>query len=238
MIVRQEVKTNERSTITNNVSESILSLEDAAGQGRGTGFVVDDKDGNQIIVTNAHVCEGAASSIFAVFHRSDYSVRVKTRFPALVIKKDPEHDLCLVSMPSSLKVDSIPLADDVLLDEHVYIIGYPYTTLLSSSDGYIRGSIVIDNIYELPPELCVGKKHYMKTVPIKQKNKKKTDTKVCMLKAEFLFTDAEGEFGASGSPALNSSGEIIGVMSMIAGEARPFAHLVPLESLKKFLSTQ
>jgi S1-C subfamily serine protease len=52
-----------------------------------------------------------------------------------------------------------------------------------------------------------------------------------------MFTDALGDHGQSGSPGLNSDGEIVGVMSLINGDARPFAFLVPLKNLKEFLST-
>jgi S1-C subfamily serine protease len=235
--VRQEIKINEQETVFANAAESIVSLEDAGGKGRGTGFVV-AKDNKQVIITNAHVCEiNLATPIFVVYHRIGSSLRAPLRFPGAVIKRDESHDLCMVSIPFDLKVKSLSLADDIHMDTSIYIIGYPSIALLSSSNGFVRGYHIIDQPYPLPIDLCVGRKHYIKTVPIKQENGKNVEKKQCFLRANFLFTDALGDKGQSGSPGLNADGEVIGVMSMIGGNVRPFASLVPLSSLKKFLST-
>jgi len=238
LIVRQEAKINEPEIVLANVAESIVSLEDASGQGRGTGFVVLAKSGERVIITNAHVCEiNLVAPIFMVFGRQGESLRSPYRFPVVAIKKDDAHDLCIVSVPPDLKVKPLRLADKAVIDSHIYIIGYPIVALLSSSDGFIRGYKLMDEPYEKPLEMCVGKKHYIKTVPIKHKNGKIVPTKICFFKARFMFTDALGDHGQSGSPGLNGDGEVVGVMSMIDGQARPFAFLVPLSSLKEFLST-
>lgn len=220
-----------------DVSESIVSLEDILGRGRGTGFVVTVKSGKQVIMTNAHVCDiSPLSPIFAVYHRHDRNLRAQLKFPAGVIKKDEKHDLCMVSVPHDLKVRSLELADDVEIDSRIYIIGYPLVPLLSSSSGFIRGYVPVNMVWPTPLDLCIGKKHYIKTDTI-QRNGKMIEETRCFLRAKFMFTDAQGDSGQSGSPGLNSDGEVVGVMSIIDGKHRPFAHLVPLDSLREFLST-
>ena len=129
------------------------------------------------------------------------------------------------------------MADDIKIDSRVYILGYPVIALLSTSTGYIRGYEFVDTEYGLPLELCRGVKHHIETVSIKQRDGKIVKQQQCFLRAKFIFTDALGDHGASGGPSLNSDGEVVGVMSMIAGQARPFGMLVPLESLREFLST-
>ena len=238
LTIQQKAKINEQETVFADVAESILSLEDIDGKTRGTGFVTLAKSGEQVIITNAHICElNLITPIFLVFGRQGESLRSLYKFLVIAIKKDDAHDLCIVSVPPDLKVKSLPLADKAIIDSHIYIIGYPNTTLLSASDGYIRGYKLINEPYEIPFKLCIGKKHYIKTDSIKNENGKIVPIQVCYQQAEFMFTDALGEFGQSGSPGLNGDGEVIGVMSMIVGRIRPFALLVPLSSLKEFLST-
>lgn len=237
LLLRQEAEIYRQENVVKKTSGSIVSLEDAGGRGRGTGFFAMTASGNRVIVTNAHVCEiNPQSPIFVVYHRTDNSLRKKAKFPVVALQKDTKSDLCIVSAPIDCDAPALTLADEVKIDSHVYIVGYPIVALLSSSDGYIRGYDIADSPYELPLDLCVGEKHYIKTVPIKQGNRKSKLTKQCFFRAKMIFTDALGDHGQSGSPGLNGKGEVIGVMSMISGQARPFAFLVPLDALKEFLS--
>ena len=237
-LIKLDNKVNEQTRITKNVAESILSLEDAMGIGRGTGFLTLTPNGKKVIITNAHVCEmNPGKPIFVVYHRKGDVLREKLKSLALVLKKDDEHDLCVVSVPAELETQPLVLADDIEVDTKVYIIGYPVVQLLSSSDGFIRGYEGVDQMYPLTPERCIASKYYTRVVPITYEDGKITLEKRCFLKATFIFTDALGDHGQSGSPALNGDGEVVGVMSSIKGDARPFALLVPLTSLKKFLSS-
>lgn len=224
--------------MTENTAESIIQLKDASGRGTGTGFVVLTESGKRVIITNAHVCEiNLTNPLFTVSGRQGDNLHAEYMFKAVVIKKDEDNDLCMLSVPLDFSAQPLKLADNAYTDSRIYIIGYPMTYLLSSSDGFIRGYQIIDTDYELPLNLCVGKKHYIKTVPIQQKNGKKINKKYCYFRAKMMFADALGEPGQSGSPGLNGDGEVVGVMSMISGQARPFAFLVPLSDLRKFLST-
>jgi S1-C subfamily serine protease len=238
MLVHQERKINEQEIVREGAEESIVSLEDAGGKGRGTGWVARAKSGKKVIMTNAHICEmNPVAPIFVVYHRSKGSVRYPIKFPAIAIKKDDKQDLCMVSVPPDLKADPLPLADAVYLDSKIYIIGYPIEPLLSVSSGNIRGSTLVDNPYDIPLELCKGKKFHIETVPIEQENGETIKKTMCFLKAKFTFSDALSDHGASGSPVLDGDGDVVGVMSMIGGQARPFAIFVPLAALKEFLST-
>jgi S1-C subfamily serine protease len=238
LLVSHQRDIHEEEIIVADTAESVVSLEDAGGSGRGTGFITETKSGKRVIITNAHVCEiNPVTPIFVVYHRTETSLRAPLKFKAVVIKKDEKHDLCIVSVPPDYGARALVLADDIEVDSKVYILGYPIIALLSTSSGYIRGYELVDTPYNLPLEMCVGVKHHIETVSIKQRNGKIVKKQQCFLRAEFIFTDALGDHGASGGPALNSSGEVVGVMSMITGEARPFGMLVPLESLREFLST-
>jgi S1-C subfamily serine protease len=238
ILVHQDQKINEQEIVTAEAAESIVSLEDMSGKGRGTGFVTLAKSGRRVIVTNAHVCEiNNILPVFVVYRRHGDSLRKPLKSPAVVIKKDDKHDLCIVSVPLDLDARPLELADKAYVDTRIYIVGYPIVALLSASDGYIRGYHLIDDQYPLALELCKGKKYYTKTVPIEQENGMVVKETRCFFRAKFMFTDALGDHGQSGSPGLNGDGEVVGVMSMIDGDFRPFAFLVPLSNLKEFLST-
>jgi S1-C subfamily serine protease len=238
LLLNHETRLDENRFLIRKTSEAIVSLETAGG--RGTGFLVKTKSGKKVIVTNAHVCEmGRKSPLFFVYHRNGTQVRERLKLPTIPLKIDDKHDLCIMAAPPDLTAKPLKLADDVFLDERVYILGYPVETLLSTSEGFIRGNTIIDTLWvdDVPIDQCVGTKLRVRTVPIKQANGQIVLTKMCFIRAVFLFTDALGDHGASGGPALNNSGEVVGVMSMIGGDARPFAFLVPLKNLREFLST-
>jgi S1-C subfamily serine protease len=238
LLVKHSQEIHEQERVVANAAESVVSLEDAGGRGRGTGFIVETESGKRVIMTNAHVCEmNPIAPIFVVYHRTETSLRAELKFKATVIKKDEKHDLCMVSVPPDFHAKPLKLADNIKIDSKVYILGYPIIALLSTSTGYIRGYELVDAPYDLPLEMCRGVKHYLETVSIKQKDGKIVIKQQCFLRAKFIFTDALGDHGASGGPGLNGDGEVVGVMSMITGQARPFAMLVPLESLREFLST-
>jgi S1-C subfamily serine protease len=238
LLVKHNRDIHEQEIVVADAAKSVVSLEDASGRGRGTGFIVETESGKRVIMTNAHVCEmNPAAPIFVVYHRTDTSLRAELKFKATVIKKDEKHDLCMVSVPPDYHAEALKLADDTKIDSKVYIVGYPVIALLSTSTGYVRGYELVDTAYPLPVEMCRGVKHHLETVSINQKDGNIVIKQQCFLRAKFIFTDALGDHGASGGPGLNGDGEVVGVMSMITGQARPFAMLVPLESLREFLST-
>ncbi len=88
------------------------------GQATGSGFVIDDKG---LILTNAHVVEGA----------SKVSVKLedKTSRDAKVVGKDPSTDIALLKIdPAGLKLDPLPLGQDapVQVGDPVLAIGNPF----------------------------------------------------------------------------------------------------------------
>jgi S1-C subfamily serine protease len=238
-IIQQDKDIHESEIVFTENAESVVSLEDISipNSRRGTGFIADTKSGKQVIVTNSHVCEiNNKKPVFAVSHREGEILKKYSRFFVKPIKLDSKHDLCIVEVPQDFNLKSINLAKKVAIDSKVTIIGYPIIKLLSSSTGYYRGLNSVSIEYDIDLKSCIGKKFEIKTVSIKQKDEIKKDKEVCIFSATFMFTDALGDHGQSGSPALNKDGEVVGVMSLVSGSVRPFANLVPLNSLKGFLS--
>ena len=239
MTMSNHRQVNEQEIVTADAEEAVVSLVSSDGRGRGTGFLTTAASGKQVIVTNAHVCEiNNQIPIFVLYHRTPDSLSERSNHPVTVIKKYSKHDLCMLTVPSDYEATPLTLADSAEVDRKFYLLGYPVVNLLSVSTGYVRGYNTLRGPYPLPLELCVGEKHYIYTGPISNRQTGAVSIQsVCAIQATFLFTDALADHGASGGPALNSDGQVIGVVSMIVGEARPFAHLVPVEDLRDFLST-
>jgi hypothetical protein len=237
-IIDHEKTIHESENVLHQNAESIVSLEDVTTGSSGTGFLANTKSGKQVIITNAHVCEiNNLLPLFIVSHRENNILRKYSRFKVKPLKLDSEHDLCLVEVPKDFHFKSIKLAEDVYIDSKVTIVGYPIVPLLSSSSGHYRGRFLISNQYPLEDlKFCVAKKYKIETVSIKLKDGTIKNEQICVLTAPFMFTDALADKGQSGSPALNEDGEVVGVMSLVEGQLRAFAMLVPLSALEAFLS--
>ena len=235
-LVKTRADLHATEIVYEDASRSIVSVESDPMVGRGTGFVVKAESGQKFVITNAHVCElGLKSGYMVGYVRKDGEFRTPLEHKLEVIKQYDNHDLCILKLHDDLP--ALPLADDVHVNERVQIIGYPVFNLLSASHGHVRGYAEIKTQWEVPMERCVGKAFRKMPMGFKADAAGKIITiEACIFKQDFLMTDALGDAGQSGSPALNEQGEIIGVMSMVIGKYRVFALLVPLNDLRAFLS--
>jgi serine protease Do len=118
------------------VRRSVATKDDQEGESRraaGSGFVI-DPDG--IIVTNAHVVEGANSVQVRLFDGR--------RFGARVMGKDNRVDLAVLKIDGAQKLPVLPLGDSnrVRVGEFVLALGHPFGLEHSVSFGIVsrRGS--------------------------------------------------------------------------------------------------
>jgi serine protease Do len=118
------------------VRRSVVTKDDQEGESRraaGSGFII-DPDG--IIVTNAHVVEGANSVQVRLFDGR--------RFGARVLGKDNRVDLAVLKIDGAQKLPVLPLGDSnrVRVGEFVLALGHPFGLEHSVSFGIVsrRGS--------------------------------------------------------------------------------------------------
>ena len=111
-------------------ARTFFGLRDAPEEASGSGFII-SKDG--LIVTNAHVVEGAKSVIVTLSDKSELIAKV--------LGTDPSADLAVLQIdpPSGSKIIPIELGSstDVRVGDTVYAIGNPLGLDRSMSRGII-----------------------------------------------------------------------------------------------------
>jgi serine protease Do len=150
--------------------------------GLGSGFIV-RADG--IVVTNAHVVEGASSISVAM---SD-----GTTVPAELLGADEPNDIAVLKIQrSSLPVAPLGNSRDLLIGEPAIAIGNPYGFVLGNPEPSVTTGVVSATGRNLIARTQEGQ-----------------------LYLDMIQTDAAINPGNSGGPLVNALGEVIGMNSSI-----------------------
>ncbi|MBA3341239.1 MAG: trypsin-like peptidase domain-containing protein [Gemmatimonadaceae bacterium] len=150
--------------------------------GLGSGFIV-RPDG--VIVTNAHVIEGAAQIFVAM--------RDGTRYPARLLGSDEANDLAVIKIDArNLPVAPLGNSSNLLVGEWAIAIGSPFGFMLANSEPSVTAGVVSGTGRNLVAE-SAGAGVYV----------------------DMIQTDASINRGNSGGPLVNALGEVIGVNSSI-----------------------
>jgi len=150
--------------------------------GLGSGFIV-RADG--VIVTNAHVVNGATRIFVAM--------RDGTRYDARLLGKDETNDLAVIKIDArNLPVAPIGNSSDLLVGEWAIAIGSPFGFLLANTEPSVTAGVVSGIGRNLAAE-SGGAGVYV----------------------DMIQTDASINRGNSGGPLINALGEVIGVNSSI-----------------------
>lgn len=206
------------------VEDSIFSVYGI--KSRGTGWVALTKKGKKVIVTNAHVCGD---------DKFMYTTKNKKVYTLAVLATDPTHDICLIQAP--MGADPLILADDVFANQKAYSVGFPLVDFMSSQNGLTKGYNSLSLEYRnISLKDCVGEKFKITELAYKDtKSGKDKKEKICIFTAEALVTTIVVDGGASGSPILNSSEEVVGMTMARVGNIN-WAYGVPLRNIKSFLN--
>ncbi len=184
----------------------------------GTGFLLKTEKGTWL-VTNFHVClHGSWQGVLTASLESGRVVR------GHIVKKGMLPDLCAARIEDR-DLQALKIAPRLLPLEAIYTRGYPYG-VLSQSGGHYRGAVkwrytfTVDQIGECPKE---GTKEY--------------DPYGLYAGCSADFTDnlttLYARPGSSGSPVVNSKGELVGVMSSWFGD-QDSGGMVRLEDIQQF----
>ncbi|HEY0142683.1 MAG TPA: Do family serine endopeptidase [Thermoanaerobaculia bacterium] len=158
------------------------------------------------IITNNHVIEGATK--VEVRYGSDENGDGGRTVSATIVGRDPATDLALLKIDTGAQMPYIPLGD---------------------SDRLRKGdwAIAIGHPFQFENTLTVG--------VISAKGRSLGLSRQTQSFENFIQTDAAINFGNSGGPLLNISGEVIGINTAIRGGAQGLGFATPVNTAKTLL---
>jgi serine protease Do len=177
-----------------------LKVEKRSGWGRteivGTGIIVDERG---YVVTNAHVVKAADRVTVRLADGTEVSGRV--------VVEDGHYDLAVVRIPTSHKLEALPLGPgtDLLVGEDVIAIGHPFGYTNTVSKGIISA---------VGRDVSVGGGEPLRNL---------------------IQVNASINPGNSGGPLLNINGEVIGINVALREDAQGIAFALNADTVVQVL---
>lgn len=192
----------------------------------GTAFTVKYK-GQTYMITNWHVCRN--------FLKSDaINEQSKTKETVTIIKRFPDSDLCVLTTD---RENGLEISGDVSERAAVYTAGYPeYEKKIQFRSGHT--TYLRDEYLDYGPGACP--KSFTQVSYIDPVTKK--TTQACKHTQLIMDTNLEGTCGNSGSPVVNSKGQLVGIVhSRSEGSPADDKHntlnYIPVSELTKILDS-
>lgn len=209
----------QRALLFNQVNRSVYRVEVASGAGWGTGFTVKADSGNLFVITNAHVCVGGP--VFSLYDSKGNKTKTN------IVEVSDKHDICLLEAPKGAR--PLVLAEQVYKNSKAYAVGYPLSGAVMMGDGYIRATTkFIHPMNEIPLAACDFGAFHVRVDPMGNAH--------CIYEDAALITTITYDQGGSGSPVVNSEGEVLGVVNIVIGRAS-WATAVTRSAIKDLLSS-
>lgn len=202
----------------NAIAASVVAVLSADRSGGGTGWVALTKDGQKVIVTNAHVCDVAEGGRIVIVDDAGGS------YVRNVLDRDAEHDLCTISgdgisAPHLRLAKSSPERFDP-----VFVMGHPLLEPTSPAAGFYVQDRVIPLAHRLSPDGTCETGQYTESM----------FGAFCVTETETSYSTAMIYPGNSGSPVTNENGEVVGVIN--AGNSQThFGLYIPLPYVSNIL---
>lgn len=184
----------------------------------GTAALVQAPSGKSYILTNWHVCNAAswANKLRANSENGEL-------FEGFIIKADMVKDLCAIRVYTARH--ALSLGSSIHVGDSVYTRGYPLG-VLSETSGKVMGRTEWDFDYPIEDvgECKQG------SAPIRDG---RGNVAYCRVHYVDNVTDMYSRPGSSGSPVVNTQGELVGVMSSW-DSSKDAGGMVKLEHIQAF----
>jgi S1-C subfamily serine protease len=181
----------------------------------GSGAVISTKGE---VLTNWHLVNGAEMIVVAFKPKEGERPDAQRGFTARVVKADPTTDLALLQMDSPpqemlyLRLGSLRTIDRAR--DVVYAIGHPTEKVWTYTTGMLSQVLFKQVFFKFEWQSGTG-----------------THT------ATILQTQTQKNPGNAGGPLLNDRGELIGLHSLRADDARGINYAVAIDTIKAFLAS-
>jgi S1-C subfamily serine protease len=181
-------------------------------KGNGSGFFIDEQGH---LLTNNHVIEGAVSITVHTYSGNSYAAKV--------VGSDRLTDLAVLKIDApSDEIWPLTLADydTVRVGQKAIVLGSPYAT--GTSLGLDRSPTTTTGIISAKD----------RSLPIESETKPGVNEYTI---ENLIQTDAAVNPGNSGGPLLNSSGEVVGVVTAIMDSASGIGFAIPSEVVEQVI---
>lgn len=207
-------KENIREIVGSNV---VKLTAEPYGKGGGTGFVVKTPNGNKLTVTNKHVCDGIRFTGKGVYATTQDGKVSKLQY----IQVHDQADLCILSPVAGLNGLFISNVKHLRNGQEAHVVGHPFLWGLAMTTGEVLSRELVDIAVYRDPDT-------------KECNHGKAYYGFCMAAYWAYATTIKAAPGNSGSPVVDNSGKLIGVL--FAGNDLGYSFIVPVEFLKELIS--
>ncbi len=197
--------------------------------GGGTGFSIRGPSGKKYIMTNAHVCDAFKGSDTA-----NIKLNSGETLQRKILQLSPLTDLCLIEGVDSL--GTLELGKSIYIGETIMIVGHPLLMPLAVTEGDIIDTRIQEiGLGIIGIDVQESECHQPKNKIVNQEFGFFGVLPVCMEEIMSYQTTAVSLPGSSGSPVVNTLGQVIGVN--FAGDGMVHWGLsVPLQDIKTFLA--
>lgn len=178
--------------------QSVVKILDQTGLHGGTGFAARGRSGQEYIITNRHVCDGVATGnqmVTVLVDTGESQIKVPRRI--LVIHST--EDICIVEGLASLK--PLQFGPPSAPNDYLHILGNPILQQPRVYSGTRLHALEFNLASPMTPDsTCAGEVQDFFMF------------KVCVIKAHGIEINAHAYPGNSGSPILNTSGQVVGIL--------------------------
>lgn len=212
--------------LRHKVGSKVVKITNKAGNSGGTGFHIKANSGDTYILTNAHICELAVNDIVYI------SIDEMRLIPKRVIEISEDTDLCLIEPLS--RVSGLNMANAPSIGDKGISFGHPALMPLTSSSGEIIGSAEIKVMDHMMNDTDSEDTCNLPKNEIIEADTFFGKIKVCLIKIKSYMSTIIIRPGNSGSPVVNSWGNVLGVVFASDNEVH-WALIVTNEQMRNFL---